>query len=502
MLGHREFTMEDYTTIFRRRIWVILLCAIIVFASSVLASRIIPPRYVSQTLVLVDQQQVPQDYVKPVVSGDLEQRLASMKEQILSRSRIQPIIERFNLFADPRYTMDERVARTQKAIGIRTISSARGQMPGFYITFTARSAHIAQQVCGEITSLFVADSLRQSELSAEGTSDFLKQQLDSAKQVLDEQDAKLAAFQQQYFGMLPDQENSNSNTLQALTTQLNSATETLSRLQQNETFLQAMIAEQTHDLQGDQPAAVVTADEREKELKDLIEQKRTLESQYTADYPDVIAISRKIADLRAQLAHPPAPAATAAVAAKPADSAQLEQLRAQLRAAEQSTASEREQQAQIEKQIRTYEARIESSPHVEEEYKQITRDHDTALQFYNSLLAKMNESEMATALEQRQQGERFRVMDAPNLPDAPVFPNRMVFSVGGLAGGFGLGVLIAGLLEYRDNSLRSDKDVWAFTKLPTLATISHIDELRGFDRNGRLGRILSRSSNPVESAGS
>jgi uncharacterized protein involved in exopolysaccharide biosynthesis len=276
----------------------------------------------------------------------------------------------------------------------------------------------------------------------------------------------------------------------------------LSRLQQNETFLQAMISEQTHNLQSSEPAAVAVTDERQKELNDLIRQKQVLDAQYTPDYPDVVAISRKIADLREKLSHPSTqPAVASPSPAKSADSPQLEQLRSQLRAAQQSTASERAQQAQIEKEIRTYEGRIESSPHVEQEYKQITRDHETALQFYNGLLAKMNESQMATALEQRQQGERFRVMDAPNLPDKPVFPNRMLFAVGGFAGGLGLGVLIAGLLEFRDTSLRNDKDVWAFTKLPTLGAISHIDDLSKPGRAERLGRAFLRSPKTLEGAG-
>jgi uncharacterized protein involved in exopolysaccharide biosynthesis len=91
--------------------------------------------------------------------------------------------------------------------------------------------------------------------------------------------------------------------------------------------------------------------------------------------------------------------------------------------------------ARIEQQVRAYESKLQSSPQVDEEYKQLTRDHETALAFYNSLLTKMNESSMATALEQRQQGEQFRVMDPPNLPDAPTFPNRIVFAGGGFAGG-------------------------------------------------------------------
>jgi len=190
MLGHRDLTMEDYAGILKRRFWLILICSIAVLAIAIVISRIIPPQYESQTLVLIEQQKVPEDYVKPVVDENLGARLASMKEQILSRSRIEPIIERFNLYAGSQTTLDDRIAMTQKAIGIKPIPSTSGGMPGFFITFKAQDAHTAQQVCGEITSLFVSENLSAREQSAEGTTDFLKQQLEDSKRNLDEQDAK------------------------------------------------------------------------------------------------------------------------------------------------------------------------------------------------------------------------------------------------------------------------------------------------------------------------
>jgi capsular polysaccharide biosynthesis protein len=114
---------------------------------------------------------------------------------------------------------------------------------------------------------------------------------------------------------------------------------------------------------------------------------------------------------------------------------------------------------------------------VEQEFKQITRDHETALQFYNNLLAKTNESSMATDLERRQQGEQFQVLDAANLPDEPVFPNRYAFAGGGFILGLIVGMAIAIALEYRDTSLRTESDIWTFTKLPTLATISYFEQI-------------------------
>jgi polysaccharide chain length determinant protein (PEP-CTERM system associated) len=512
MLGHRELTIEDYTGILRRRFWLILICAIGFLAVGVGVSHVIPPQYMSQTLVIIEQQKVPEDYVKPVVEENLGARLASMKEQILSRSRIEPIIEKFNLFAGGQATMDDRVEMTQKAIGVKPIPSAGGGMPGFYITFKAQDARTAQQVCGEITSLFVSENLNAREQSAEGTTEFLKQQLADAKRNLDDQDAKLAAFEQKNIGRLPGQTvhlgdmslamgSANESTLQALTTQLDAVTQSLDRLQQNEVFIQALVSQQTRDVASAGPGSGISADERRAELKALIAQRQELETHYTPDYPDVAAISRKIADLQAEIAH--APAEQAPVAADPnhPDPPHLMELKFQLKSVQQSIVNGKQEQARIQQQLRTYEARIEASPLIEEEYKQVTRDHETALEFYNTLLKKMNESTMATALEHRQQGEQFRVMDAPNLPEEPSFPNRLVFAGGGLAAGLFLGLLIAALLEYRDTSLRNERDVWAFTKLPTLAILSHIEGIPHPARERSRWNLFSRLRKPVESVG-
>lgn len=504
MLGHRELTIEDYIDIAKRRFWLIAGCAGGLMAIAIVASFIIPPQYRSQTFILIEQQKVPEDYVKPVVEQDLSERLASMKEQILSRSRIEPIIKRFNLFASNRYTMDDRVTLTQKAIAIKAIPAGQsGGMPGFYVSYTANNPHLAQQVCGEITSLFVGENQNALEESAEGTTEFLRQQLDDSKRNLDEQDAKLAAFQEKYFGRLPDQQQSNSNTLTALTAQLDAANQALSTQQQNVTYLQAMVTQQTHDLEAApvETPATAAVDERKTELKALEQQKQALIAEYTPDHPDVVAISRKIEDLQAQIAHSAPEAAPApTVKRSTQDTPQLQTLKAQLRAAQQAAADARAEQARVEDQVRTYEGRIESSPEVEEEYKQITRDHETALDFYNSLLKKMNESSMATALQERQQGEQFRVIDAPNLPDEPFFPNRLMFAGGGLAGGLFIGLLLTGLFEYRDTSIRTERDIWAFTKLSTLAVISHIDELPKMEKKHTRWNPFSRNDKSIESA--
>src|ERR1700753_1277085 len=175
MLGHRALTFQDYTTILKRRWWIIAIPAIIFPLVGFGITFLVQPQYVSQTLVLVEQQKVPESYVKAVVTEDLSGRLASMKARITSRPRLQPIIERFNLFAGAG-SMDDRIDKTAKNIGISPVESeiARSNgLPGFFISFKANDARTAQLVCGEIQSLFVNESISDREGIAAGTTDFL-----------------------------------------------------------------------------------------------------------------------------------------------------------------------------------------------------------------------------------------------------------------------------------------------------------------------------------------
>lgn len=476
MLGHRALTMQDYSAILKRRWWIIAIPAVVFPIVGYGITFLVQPQYVSQTLVLVEQQKVPDSYVKPVITEDLSGRLATMREQILSRSRLQPIIERFNLFANSKMSMDDRIDQTRKNIEIKPIQSeiARtGGLPGFFIAFTAGDARTAQLVCGEIQSLFVSENLSDRQASAAGTTDFLKSQLADAKAKLDEQDARLAKFQETYVGKLPGAEASNINMLTTLNTQLDAATQALARMEQDKSYAESLLVmQQSQSAQVSEHGGLAPQTEQ-LELQQLQAQEADLTSRYTDDYPDVVSVRRKIKELQQQMAKAPAPAsALNASTPKPTDSMAVQQLRAQLRAMEQGIAQKRRDQAAIQAQLRLYQERVASSPAVEEEYKSITRDNQTAQAFYDDLLNKMNQSKMATDLERRQQGEQFRVMDEPNLPEAPSSPKRPVFVMGGLAAGVGLGLLIIAILEYMDTALRNERDVWAFTKLPTLGVIA------------------------------
>lgn len=480
MLGERELNLHDYLAIARRRIWWLVLPSVIVPVLAFLVSLKIPNRYTSQTTVLVDQQKVPDNFVKAVVTEDLNGRLATMQEQILSRSRLQPMIERFGLFkAEQRKVpMEELVDRMRKLITVTPIrpnEAKRGDMPGFSISFTAENARLAQQVCAEITSMFVSENLKAREQTAVGTTEFLRSQLDEAKSKLDNQDSRLAQFKMKYTGQLPEQEATNLGMLATLNSQLEATTQMLARAQQDKTYSESLLAQQTAAWRASRNTT--NPDTLEQQLSTLQSQLVTLQSKYTEVHPDIIKLKREIAKLKKELSeNASASDAFAKDATKVGvnEPPQLQQLRLQIHQLESVVKERSGEQQRLRQQIGLYQSRVQLSPRVEEEYKQLTRDYTTAQKFYDDLLNKMTQSEMATNLERRQQGEQFRVMDPPNLPEKPTYPNRLQFAGIGLLGGFGLGLAAVVILEFRDKVMRTERDVLYYLQLPTLALVPSV----------------------------
>ena len=485
MLGQRELTLEDYVGMLRRRIWWLIVPAVLGPAIAFGVSTMLPSRYTSQTLVLVEQQKVPDTLVRPVITEVLDERLATMKEQILSRTRLQPIIEMFGLFEDKqKLSVEDKVELMRKAIKISPVRAdfegGGSGLPGFYVSFTAPNARLAQQVCGEITSMFLAENLKVREQRAQGTTDFIGSQLEDSKQKLDQQDAKLAEFKRKYIGQLPGQEQMNFNMLSSLNTQLDANTQALNQLQQTRTYTESVLSQQLQTWRAtqDNKTASASPETLEQQLTAEQAQLSELESKYTDTYPDVVRLKDDIERLKSRIAEQgniPAKPVTSEKKSGP-EPPQVQQLRAQLSGIDQSIRNKQSEQARIQSQLSTYQARIQLSPVIEEQYKQLTRDYDTALKFYNDLLQKQNESVMATDLEKRQQGEQFRVLDPPNLPERPTFPNRPMFAAGGLAGGLTIGLGLIFLLELKENLIRNEKDVVFYLELPILTQIPSIDD--------------------------
>ncbi len=497
MLGHRELELDDYLAILRRRVWWIVVPAIVVPILTYLVTLKLPNRYRSQTVVLILQQKVPDNYVKSVIAEDLNVRLATMQEQILSRTRLQPIIERFGLYREPDLTMEDRLYRMRGAVTVEAIKSEylsrSGGMPGFAISFTGDNARIAQQVCAEITSMFMAENLRAREQAAQGTTDFLKDQLDGAKRILDEQDRKLAMFKQAHVGQLPGQEQTNLSMLNSLNNQLDAVNQNLSRAQQDKTYSESMLNQQLAAWQAARSAS--DPNDLRQQLSTLQTQLTDLQVRYTDDHPDVIKAKAAIAEVKRKLDESEALAATTGdknAKSTASEPAAIRQLRLTLHNIEQNIRELTTRQEELQNQIRTYQARVQLSPVVEEQFKAITRDYEIAQKSYDDLLAKKTQSEMATDLERRQQGEQFSILDPANLPEEPIFPNRPLFALGGLGGGLVLGLVFAFVLELRDKSLRSERDVEFYLEAATLVLIPLVGPNSKFNPKKRGGGWFRR----------
>ena len=506
MLGHREMNVDDYVQVLRRRIWLILTASIVGAVLGYVGARLLPAKYESASLVLVDAQQVPEGYVKSTVTEDLLVRLRTMQEQILSRTRLQPIIERYGLYKGDRPVTDEVVDQMRQDLSVKVIEdffsqetrpkktlwaslldlmsaarstspnptpmaptlSKKGEQPvtGFSIRFTANTPQVAQEVCAEITSMFIGQNLQQREQAAQGTVDFVAMQLAGAKQNLDAQDAKLADFKRRYMGALPDEQQTNLQLLQTLNTQLGSVSDQVSRAQLDKTYVEADLQQEVAAWKASQPPA--SSEHLRANLAQMQTKLAELEGQYTSDHPSVIKAKRDVAQLEKTIAEQ---AAHKGDDPKPPEPTHVLQMRAQLQQDEEQIRVKSKDQEHLQQRISLLEAHLQLTPAVERQYKELTRDYKTALQFYTDLLNKQQESTMATDLERRQEAQRFVLLDPAALPAEPSFPDNSMFVLGGLGGGVVLGLGWALLLEFRDKSLRNARDVEFLLGLPALAMV-------------------------------
>ncbi len=483
MVQNGEIGLAEAQRTLRRYWWILPLSTLILGGMGLGATFVLPKRFTSQTMVLVVQPTVGPDYVKPVVTEDLNHRLASMKEQILSRTRLQPIVEKFGLYPEVRgqVHIEDLVERLRTAVEIKPLEPTPGtqsrQLPGFYVDVTFDNPQIAQQICTEITSMFLEQNARERKQQANETTSFLSKQLEEAKKNLDDQDAKLAQFKRQYLGSLPEEEQSNLNILTGMNAQLEANTQALSRAHQDKAFNESLIGQLETNWKASQTGQnPETADQQ---LGALQEQLASLQARYTSEHPDVIKLKSRMEELKKRMAETPKnnPSANGSTKASAAEPPQLQQLRAKLRQDDMNITDLTKRQGQIQDQIRLLQDRVQASPMVEQQLKELTRSYQTAQDFYNDLLKKRQNAGVAGDLESQQQSEQFRVYDPPSLPDRPSFPKKPYFAGGGLGGGLALGLAILYLIAIGDKSMHTERDIELALKLPVLALVPLLEAL-------------------------
>ena len=520
MTENRELTMDDYLGMLRRRLKVIVIPALLAPLAGFLVSYAFAPKYTSHSTVLVEGQKVPDSYVQSVITADFTQRVQTLSQEVLSPSRLRPVIQSLGLaksedenklIADIQQNMQVQpvITSMSAAAAQAGISGAKKKksagtdqpVPGFNVEYTDSNPARAQKICNAMTSLIVDENLRSRAAVAQGTTEFLSRQVEDAKRALDEQDSKLAAFKKQYMGQLPGDIDNNMRMLMALNTQLDASTQTLSRAQQDKAYTESMLSQQIaawkSSLSSTNPQTLET------QLTQLQAQLLQLQARYTDDYPDVIKTKADIAEVEKKLKEVNAAAAASnsnaggdkASAAEPAE---IRQLRLQIHQYQNVIDQATIDQKRLQSQIGVYQSRTSMSPTVEEQYKLLTRDNDNAQTFYKELLAKRSSAALGTSMENQQQGEQMKILSPADLPDSPTFPNRPLLAAGGLGVGLALGLLMAVFLEFSDRSIRTEKDAAAVMDLPLLISVPWLGEEDETPANGNGRRRFWQRREPKE----
>ena len=505
-------SLEEYWAILRRRRWWIFLPLFFCWALVWAASWFLPTSYRSEALILVEQQKVPEHYVVPNVTVSLQDRLQSMTQQILSRTRLQATIDRFGLYPKSRTPIAllesaDAVEQMRKDIKIGLVESPghRGELTAFKIEYSARSSELAQRVNSELTSLFIDGNLKSQQQESENTTTFLQSQLASARSQLEEQEAKVRAFKARHFGDLPSQLETNVQILTGLLAQLDHNQRALDGAKQQRMYLESLLQQHqtVHEGLGSGDTSATSPEILDKQLLDLRTRLADARSRYTEDFPDVLSLKEKIektVKLRKEIEDDIAAKQKAIKAASATDtdttdeiqydsSAPMMQIRSQLKANELEIKNYQRHAGDIESQIATYRARLNMTPETEQELADISRGYEEAKANYNSLLQKQNQSQLATSLEQRQQGEQFRIIDPPSLPEKPSSPNRLMVSLVGLALGVGVGLGLAALLELTNVRVWHEKDLEGVIPGRVLVRVPHLCT-QGEDRRRAVFRWL------------
>lgn len=497
--------LYDYIEILYRRKWMMLIPIFIGTVAGALISYSLPVFYRSTTLILVEQQQVPESYVQPTDMTPIGRRLNTINQQIMSRSNLEKIIKEHNLYKDDNLnqplnplnwlgikkgglsTNEEIVEQMKKDIEVKVIGdgsngSERERGGGaFSISYIGKDPYITMQVTNAIASLFIEENLKIREQYAEGTSEFLVSEMEKAKKELEAQENALRKFREEYMGRLPDQLDANLRTLDRLQMEFQSVIDSLKTAEDRKIFLEQQLnllkTEQT-PLSAATPSSPTPPSPMKVELDRLKSELAALLSVYKENYPDVIIAKKRIKEIEGQMA-----------AAKDNDkknentpvpeqqlSPRIMEIHSNLSTIKSQIVSLKQREAEIRKEINKYERRVESTPGNEQKLVDLRRDYDISLKNYQTLLEKKLSARLAENLEKRQKSEKFRIVDPANLPEKPYKSNRLRITSMGFLAGAGIGIGLIFLFEFLNPAFRRSEDFADVLNHPVLAIIPVFSE--------------------------
>ncbi len=492
-----HFSLAPYfDIIYRHRLSSI--CALAVgSALTLLAAILIPSVYESTTLVMIQPQEVPSEYVSAPVTGHIRDRLQALSQIALSRTRLEQIITQYGLYGSRRRRgepMDNIVDYMRRHIHIDIPEDPNNppesRSASFTLGFDYTEAATAQRVTAQLADLFIDEDLRQRGNQAVATTAFLDEQLTKSRAALDAKAREIKNFKDRFQGSLPQDLEINLKMLGDLQSLLQSDSEALAALQEHRSQLERDLARAHEDkvtivsASGQRSSASPEAALSLKETELAV-----LQAQNSDRHPDVVQTKAEIAALKDLIKHrsdgneADSMSPDEIVLHKEMDTADVEQRRLDTEI------------PSLKQKIADYQRRVAETPAHEQQFAALTRDFSVLDADYQKLKNKKLEAQISQNLEQRQEGERFQVLDPANLPLVPEAPDRTILALGGMVFSVALAGALPFALFFTDSSFKDPEELRQELSVGVSAAIPELPEIEdNVPRRRALFRPLAISS--------
>lgn len=451
-----EETIERVRRMLAHHRWLIIATASVLTLATVAALSYIPNRYRSEATLILTQQQVSQRFVEPDSTSSPSETVMRLTAEVLSRSKLLAVADEFGLYRKERASLapEDVVEVMRKDLDVEPTEAAGGRLDYsvFKIAFTAPTAQMAHDVATRLTGLFIEGNTKSRGREATATTNFLADRVEAARRRVMGQEERLREFKSANLGELPEQQATNLGVLTDLRTQLNNVASNVSRVQQ-----------QRQGLEQQRIALIASVTST---LTKLQTDRAALLKQFTPRYPDVQAKDQEIAKTEALLERLKSPNLSAGASGSTPDDLAAAQLKTQMDSSAAELESLGRQQAKIQGEIDQVQRRLNLTPIRDQQLKEILRDYDLYNKEYTDLQSKQMQSQLAANVEERQEGQQFRLVEPPTNPLKPVSPKRHRILAGGFVAGVILGLALAFLLDRRDSSFFSEKAVKREFQIP------------------------------------
>jgi protein tyrosine kinase modulator len=465
--------LQDYLEILRRRKLWILMTALGVFVMGLVVAKRLPNVFHSETVIVVDAQQVPDSVAPTVVANSVLDRLSTIRQLVLSPTRLTALSQQLHLFSNSPNNRDSQqlVAAMQKSIGIEITDSGNQRLSAFKIGYTSRNAREAATVANALAAMVINESLRAREHQFTGTEEFLESELEQTKKQLEIKEAEVSRIKAQYIQDLPESKQFHLEQLESLRSQLRASEDRMSRAQQEKVYLQSMQVN-SHPVIDLDPSSNESASSGTQAQIDKLETSLAeMRARYGPGYPDVKKLQNQLEALRAKRAQEDVDSPKREVSVKALKTAKNPVVDSQLTRLDQEIADQTRIQTQLNDQISRHVSKLEQVPVFEGRIAGLMRDYDSLRAHYNRLLDRKLSAQMASNLEDHQKAERFQTLDVATVPDKPSSPNRPLIALGSLFGGVFMGLAVAVVIDMSDSAVRSEKEAARILGAPVLAGI-------------------------------